>query len=232
MGHSYFDDEAFSDTSIVIARCYESHPVLKVGKGKLIGGNASLPILKTADVYVSLQSGSTCGFASDPWEDQAVVEVRYTIQDMHAPANVPRFKRMVTWIGNQLQQGKTVHVGCIGGHGRTGVVFSAVVAEVLKKKDAIQYVRKHYCKKAVESKSQVEFLMKHYGVTETTPTKGHYSEPHTVTAGGTKADGAYWDDRTARKTPQSRPAGITGADKAYTPMSSGRSLWRGKRKTH
>ena len=74
---------------------------------------------------------------------------------MDAPANVTRFKKLVTWLCNQLQDGKTVHVGCIGGHGRTGTVISAIVAELLEEKDAIQWVRKHYCKKAVESKAQV-----------------------------------------------------------------------------
>ena len=35
--------------------------------------------------------------------------------------------------------------------------------------DAIAYVREHYCKEAVETKSQVDFLMKHFGVKTATP---------------------------------------------------------------
>ena len=41
---------------------------------------------------------------------------------MEAPSNVARFKKLVTWVCTQLQDGKTVHIGCIGGDGRTGEI--------------------------------------------------------------------------------------------------------------
>lgn len=80
------------------------------------------------------------------------------------PNKIAEFKELVTWLIVQLKDGKKIHVGCIGGHGRTGLVFSAMYAEITGKKDAIQFVRKHYCDKAVESKKQIKFLMQHYGV--------------------------------------------------------------------
>jgi protein-tyrosine phosphatase len=106
-----------------------------------------------------------------------VWEIHYPIEDQHAPKNVDRFQKMITYLCNQLQAGKTVHVGCIGGHGRTGVVIAAIVAEMKDyvmgqdNHDVIQWVRKHYCEKAVESWEQVKFLQKYYGVSKAEPSK-------------------------------------------------------------
>ena len=241
-------DSAFSGTELA-TRCYESHPVLKLGKGKLYGGAARSPKVKDADVYVVLQSGDMNGWQSDPWEKQQITEVYYGIRDMDAPADVPRFKKLVTWVCNQLQSGKTVHVGCIGGHGRTGTVLSAIVAELKGEKNAIQYVRKHYCKKAVESKSQIHFLMKHYGVSEAEPTKG-YKQPvlkpvdtfdDVPTSAPLYRQGqGPWVDRkkdsplVKRDSPllgkvrRVIPEGLTKATKSYGPMASKRSLWSAK----
>lgn len=237
MWEAFKKGDAFAGTDMA-ARCYESHPVLKIGKGKLYGGSASYPVVKDADVYVALQAGSTSGRISDPWEKQTVVEVQYAITDMNAPSNLSRWKKMVTWLCNQLHDGKTVHVGCIGGHGRSGTLLTAIVAEALKKTDAIQYVRKHYCKRAVESKAQVQFLMKHYGVSEVEPTKT--SQP------SSKMNGESWTKRTFSKPfltepewvrdepakPKQRiPEGVSSRTKCYTPMAStpARSLWKRKK---
>jgi hypothetical protein len=158
-----------------IVPCYESHPVLTLGNGgKLWGGNCQFPVVKNADIYVVLQAGGESGLMSDPWDEQTgMQEIIYTIQDMQAPRYVARFKKMIDWLCNQLQLGRKVHVGCIGGHGRTGIVLSAIVRQLTGEIDSIRWVRAHYCKKAVESSVQVEFLVKHYGVL---PVDGYKSE--------------------------------------------------------
>jgi hypothetical protein len=81
------------------------------------------------------------------------------------------FKKLIAWLDEQLSSGLKVHVGCVGGHGRTGTVLSALVAariargvEIAVDGDVIGYVRTNYCKKAVETAAQVEFLVQHYGV--------------------------------------------------------------------
>jgi protein-tyrosine phosphatase len=250
--YKYGAEDAFSGTNLSV-RCYESHPKLKIGKGTLCGGSASWPVVKDADVYVALQSGSTSGKVSDPWDPPKVVEVQYSIQDMHAPTNVSRFKKMITWVCNQLHEGKTVHVGCIGGHGRTGTVFAAIVAEALQEKDAIQFVRKHYCKKAVESKEQVKFLMKHYGVSEAQTTKDQPTKWVPKPMGlskSTEATGMSLEDWQGKfsgtlpgmKVSPSKPkekaspgrrvilsVGAAKATKAFEPMASDRSLWKTKK---
>jgi len=227
--------DLFEGTTMALPRCYESHPVLKFGKGTLIGGSASYPKYR-ADVYVSLQSGSTSGRQSDPWEaDQKVREVFFAISDMAAPKDAERFKKLIDYVCNQLHEGKTVHVGCIGGHGRTGVVLSAVVAQLKKEKNAIQWVRKHYCEKAVESREQVKFLMDHYGVSKV---EGHKEGAlGSGTLFGSKGLGggivskalAYGAKLTHAEelvTTIIRPAKATDATKTFKPMASARSLWK------
>jgi hypothetical protein len=225
---------AFKGTNLAV-RCYESHPVLKVGKGKLYGGAAFSPVKSDLDVYVVLQKGDMGGRQSDPWEKQARVEVQYSINDMGVPSNVSRFKKMVTWLCSQLQDGKSVHVGCIGGHGRTGTVLSAIVAEALGETDAIQYVRKHYCKRAVESREQVQFLMKHYHVTTVTPTKsgGVLKMTSSKPSDDTHTFDFYPPRGTAKAKEKPRRTlldGFTKATKTFEPMASSRSLWKGKKK--
>jgi hypothetical protein len=159
-------------------KCYEGHKALPVGDYLIYGGSASWPVVKDADIYISLQDGSTSGLISDPWDDHHVIEIQHFIQDGGVPKDPVRFAKMVAWICNQLQKGKKIHVGCIGGHGRTGLLLTAVVSQMTGEKDAIQYVRKHYCKKAVESSRQVQFLQDHFGVSEVSGFKefgGEYS---------------------------------------------------------
>jgi hypothetical protein len=227
--------DAFAGTNYAI-RCYESHPALKLGKGTLYGGSARFPV-KGADIYVVLQAGDMNGYQSDPWEKQKVVEIGYLIPDMQAPPNVPRFQKLVTWLCTQLQAGKTVHVGCIGGHGRTGTLISAIVAE-LGTKDAIQWVRKHYCSKAVESPAQVAFLQKHYGVSAVEPAKkpvvvtakgrsdAEWSQQYDTFTESLKASAGVVSQRVVRKLPE----GASKASKSYSPIASARSLWKEKKK--
>ena len=109
---------------------------------------------------------------------------------MNVPDDPAEFKKMVTWTLQQLDEGKKVHCGCIGGHGRTGTFLAALCAEA-GEKDAITYVRKNYCKKAVESTKQAEFLTKHFGVTEVEGYKdtASYKATHTTTKKGGKGGG-------------------------------------------
>lgn len=160
-----------------LIKCYHSHPPLFLGPYTVYGGNAAAPVVKDADAYVSLDRGTSCKRATKIWDvskcdisavppecGQETIELMFPIPDGQAPHDPTRFKYMVTWLRNQLQAGKTIHVGCIGGHGRTGTVLAAIVTELVGEKDAIQYVRRHYCKKAVESEGQIKFLKEHYGI--------------------------------------------------------------------
>ena len=92
-------------------RCYESHPPLSLGKFSVYGGSASHPAVKDADIYVSLQSGSSSGLSSDPWDAQHVQEIQFSISDACAPSNSARFKKLIDWLVQSIAAGKKVHIG-------------------------------------------------------------------------------------------------------------------------
>lgn len=152
--------------------CYESHPALALGGGVFHGASCIHPA-KGYDIYVGLDWGMKRMFPHYPWNpDPGTVEVYFPIKDGHAPSDVAEFKRMVTWLAAQLALGKKIHAGCIGGHGRTGVLMSALVCEVTGSKNASEWVRQHYCASAIETEEQIEFLQDHYGIKPVTPSKG------------------------------------------------------------
>lgn len=163
--------------------CHESHPELSIGGGTFIGASCGYP-RDGADVYIGLDWNMANAQKGYPWEKgyKLIEQVAFRIPDMCAPSSPEDFKKLVSWVCNQLQDGKTVHAGCIGGHGRTGTLLAAVMAQ-LGEKDAIGWVRKNYCKKAVESKAQVDFLVKHFGVSPAQATKSHVSKHHSKYSG-------------------------------------------------
>jgi hypothetical protein len=166
-----FHESASPITTKVIRRCFEDHKALKVGKYEIYGGSCSHPIVKDADIYVGFDHSMSFRGGNYPWEDGD--EFLYPITDMAAPKDADSFMKLIEYLKQCLCIGKKVHIGCIGGHGRTGTVMAALVAHMTGEKDATTYVREHYCKKAVESKSQIAFLKKHFGITPAKPTKDY-----------------------------------------------------------
>lgn len=154
-------------------RCADSHPPLKMGNGWLHGGSCYQPNTDEADVLIGLDTGMQKTSQSWPWTKG--VEFLYPISDMQAPVNPKSFDKLINWMVQQLEDGKRVHVGCIGGHGRTGTVIAAIVKVMLGEEDAIMWVRKHYCKKAVESAAQINFLNTYYGIKKVEPSKSFAS---------------------------------------------------------
>lgn len=152
-------------------KCYHKHPPLKVDEYFIYGGSCGSPVVDDADIYVGLDWNMAEHKQSYPWYEGETIHFKIT--DMKAPSDAVEFKNLIIYITGAMQDKQKVHVGCIGGHGRTGVVMAAVVATMTDEEDPITYVRTHYCKKAVESKAQIQFLMKHYGCKEVKGTKEH-----------------------------------------------------------
>ncbi len=235
-----FSEDLYGGTP---GRCYHSHPALKIKEFSIYGGSCGNPVVEDADIYVALQSGSRSGLASDPWDKQLVTEIHFSINDYCAPETkkVARFKKMIDWLCNQLQEGKKIHVGCIGGHGRTGLVLSAIVAQ-MGESDAIQYVRKHYCTKAVESPEQVKFLMKHYGVSQVDGAKermplprgssfsGFGSSSGKIDFGGSsyssQKSGTLWDQPGPSKKATKDDRAPSTPTRTIQPVTSARNLWK------
>ena len=196
--------------------CYHTHPKLLIGGGTLYGGSCISPLITDADVYIGLDSGMHVQ-QYFPWE-RSVEQVLYPITDMCAPSDPKAFAKLVDYVCNQLHDGKHVHAGCIGGHGRTGTLFSAVFSVINGDKDAITTVRKLYCKKAVESSSQINFLHKHFGITKVDATKEHGGTGYnpSLYGGGKSMKGVtdYWP-----KT------GASEIKKSSTTFSSAKKVW-------
>lgn len=164
-------------------KCYETHPALEIGGGTLIGGSCLSPVTANADVYIGFDYGMKV-LKTKPWlGEKAPIQVHYEVTDMHAPKDAKDYIELVKWTVAQLEAGKIVHAGCIGGHGRTGMFFAAIYKLVTGEEDAITKVRELYCEKAVESKAQVNFLHDHFGIKKAEPAKAEWTS--TKSYGGT-----------------------------------------------
>jgi len=156
-------------------RCYHKHAPLLVGGDRVIyGGSCSSPSVLDADIYVGLCSTMKVLPDQRPWEKLPPLQILHHIDDMGVPKDAEEFRKLVTWVSDQLDAGKKIHVGCIGGHGRTGLFLSALVAVRKVSDDPIAYVRDNYCHRAVESAAQSKFLSTHYGCPDAAPKKGGF----------------------------------------------------------
>lgn len=74
--------------------------------------------------------------------------------------HIDYYRVLVETIVTALAEGKTVEVGCQGGHGRTGTLLAGVIAKVegLKAKRAVEETRKRYCEYAIEGHKQLTMV--------------------------------------------------------------------------
>jgi len=153
--------------------CYKTHPPLGLGNDlKIYGGSCHTPVVTDATVYVGLDYSMAYSYMAHPWEEGQAIH--YPITDHKAPEDFQSFSAMIDWLAEQIIAGEKVHVGCVGGHGRTGTLLAALVKVMLGEKAAIDYVRTNYCKKVVESEAQIAFLMKNFGIEKAAPSKADY----------------------------------------------------------
>lgn len=206
--------------------CYHSHAPLKLGNDiEIYGGSCSNP-LQECDIYVGLDQGAMKQHPSRfPWnEGEAFL---FKITDYQAPDDADEFKNLIEWLADHLNLGLKVHVGCIGGHGRTGTVFAALVAYMGVSNDAIQYVREHYCKKAVESKAQVDFLMKHFGCSKAEPAKQHrFNAPKNIKSSGSHTGIGYGTSYMGGGNPAKPILGKSSKDLVIKKVDAESCIWR------
>lgn len=166
-------DAYYQPSSNVGKRCHHSHPPLPITVDgttyTLTGGTGNSKPKSNVDIFIGFDHGMVKTDRRFPWTEGW--EIHFPILDMGIPPVAKDFKDLIAWLEEKILEGYKVHMGCIGGHGRTGLVMSALVTQMTGEKDSIAYVRKHYCKKAVESAEQVTWLKKHFGIKPQKPTK-------------------------------------------------------------
>jgi len=149
-------------------RCYTTHKplVIPVGKKKfqIAGGNCGAVKISDYDIVIALDSGSLRVKPTRPWQTPKTMVVDYSMPNMGVPHSQEDMQEMVKWLAEQVTAKKNVHVGCIGGHGRTGLILTALYAEMTGDEQSLKVVRETYCNKAVESFQQLEWLHKMYGI--------------------------------------------------------------------
>lgn len=226
-------------TSTTFGKCLESHPPLVLPKGQTIyGGSCISPTVKDCDIYVGFDHGMRPSQRSWPWKKGE--EFLFHITDGSIPTQPEEFKKLIAWSLKRLDEGKRIHCGCIGGHGRTGLYLCALVIEQDPTiKDPIQWVRDRYCTKAVETNSQVDFLVEHYGAKKVAPRPPRWMQGKNArksTSFGKEYDGWETDPdfsdnptitgikpkkpkkRAARKAPRSLESIKAGVPRALAPI--------------
>jgi hypothetical protein len=145
-------------------KCYVSHKPLVVTKagGLIYGGSCYTPVVNDADMYIGFDGGMSRTPMRFPWNPGE--EIVFPVQDMQSPQDATNYIKLVKWTLAQIDAGKKVHCGCIGGHGRTGMFMAALVRVGLGIEDAVPHVRSLYCERAVETAGQSLWLQDTFGI--------------------------------------------------------------------
>lgn len=151
--------------------------VLSIGKGGLYAGGQSKGIDPTGFAFIDLVGDHKTGVqalndsASKAFAqtiaagDIAVKKILPLLSFPMPDFSVPKYKADV-WeavadeINTLASDGTKVLAACQGGHGRTGIFVSIVCALLCPSvhDEPVQYIRKIYCEKAVETRAQHEYV--------------------------------------------------------------------------
>lgn len=85
------------------------------------------------------------------------VDVYLPIRDFDVPSDAAAVSDAIRETLRAALAGETVYVGCMGGWGRTGL-FMALLAKAAGIGDPVDYVRKHYTPRAIETKEQYAYV--------------------------------------------------------------------------
>jgi hypothetical protein len=145
------------------------------GKIKVAGGANALVEDPPEDTILVIDLAGTIKFNTKPWvlatppELAALKDTPRTPPpylkvdwpDRRAPkCDLEWWHQLIKLIGENYKKGRVI-LSCLGAHGRTGTAMAAMCLAVSPKlgvADAIKFVRKVHCEKAVESQDQVDYL--------------------------------------------------------------------------
>lgn len=84
----------------------------------------------------------------------------YPIKNYDVPHH-SNFIDVINQACTYIQEGHTIFVGCLSGHGRTGLFLTLLYYHLTQDKNGLYVIRERYCKKAVESVRQLNYLKEH-----------------------------------------------------------------------
>ena len=133
--------------------CWKTHPRLIAGRYFVTGGSARYPS-PSATVRVQLEEGRTPEFRASG----TPLAVSFPIRNMRIP-DLRETRELLSWLCGVMKAGDEVHIGCVGGHGRTGTII-ACMHHMLdpSDEDRVEWVRREYCRRAVEGFEQESFV--------------------------------------------------------------------------
>lgn len=124
------------------------HPIIYLG-GKIYGGSVyNLP--QNMDHYFILEGKVR-------YKESSYMTF-FPIVNMGVPLNMKVFHQCLTKAKLFLDQELSIFIGCISGHGRTGLFIVMLYYFMTKDKYSLYKVREMYCFRAVESIKQLKFL--------------------------------------------------------------------------
>lgn len=88
-----------------------------------------------------------------PWSHHHIVW-----PDFGLPADPAGFSAALVDVLARIDTGQVVEIGCIGGHGRTGTAVACLAALAGGVEDPVQWVRRTYCERAVETDEQATMV--------------------------------------------------------------------------
>jgi protein-tyrosine phosphatase len=81
------------------------------------------------------------------------------IPNWGVPKDIHSFNQCLEKAAIFVNEGCPIFVGCLGGHGRTGLFLSILLFQLTKDRLSLYNLREQYCYKAVETTTQYKFLM-------------------------------------------------------------------------
>lgn len=128
------EDEEFEDGYLVVNLLGEEKPLFTTNTKKYEELRPYTNVLKTKTVNIK-------------WPDMRVPPVQKEFwRKLHEIAEKDKIHHVLFY--------------CMGGHGRTGTALASILVTVANQQgdDAIAFVKKHYCKEAIETKEQENYI--------------------------------------------------------------------------
>jgi hypothetical protein len=126
----------------------------------LIDGTQVVGVTFVADDAYSRDVPATFGLYLDerwrpPWSHSHVAW-----PDFGLPPDIEELRGALQDLLDRARRGERVELGCLGGHGRTGTALACLaVLAGTPASEAVAWVRKNYCEKAVETAAQEAFVL-------------------------------------------------------------------------